>query len=117
MKTKSLLKLSLIVALIGTFVIIILANNLEPKVRKIETINEKSLDEWVKIQGTIVQDYTKENLKIITVNDGTASINCILRKKSDSFNENLKGKRVEILGKVIEYKDEIEIEINSLKTT
>lgn len=111
METKVLLKISLIVALIGTFIISILAANLEPSVRSIETINERSIDEWVKIQGIVAQEKVIENLKIFTVNDGTASIACVLRKQSDS----LKDKKVEVLGKVIDYKGTLEIEVNSIK--
>lgn len=112
METRALLKLSLVIALISTFIIVILASNLEPETRKIETINEKSLDEWAKIQGNVTQERTVETLKIITVNDGTASINCILRQKSDSF----ENKKVEILGKIIDYKGELEIEISRIRT-
>jgi RecJ-like exonuclease len=112
METRTLLKLSLVVALVSTFIIVILANNLEPETKSIETINEKSLDEWIKIQGTVTQETAIETLKIITVNDGTASINCIFRQKSDSF----KDKQVEILGKIIDYKGELEIEISKIRT-
>lgn len=111
METKVLLKISLIVALISTFIISILAANLEPSVRNIETINERSIDEWVKIQGIVVQENVIENLKIFTVNDGTASITCIFRKQSNS----LENKKVEVLGKVIDYKGTLEIEVNSIK--
>lgn len=111
METRALLKLSLVVALISTFLIVILAANLEPETRKIETINEKSLDEWVKIKGNVTQELELETLKIITVNDKTASINCVLRQKSDSF----KDKQVEILGKIIDYKGDLEIEISRIR--
>jgi len=112
METKTLLKLSLITALVSIFVIIILATNLEPETKKIETINEKNLDEWIKIQGSVVKEIERENLKILVVSDGTASINCILRKK---LNQSLKGKEVEIVGKVIDYKGILEIEIHQIK--
>ncbi|MCX8194013.1 MAG: OB-fold nucleic acid binding domain-containing protein [Candidatus Pacearchaeota archaeon] len=111
METKKLLKLSIVIALITIFLITILANSTEPKTRVIETITERNLDEWVKIEGTVTQVRDFETLKIITVNDKTASINCILRKKSNISEKSY----VEIIGKVIDYKGELEIEISQLK--
>lgn len=112
METKALLKLSLIVAIIGTFLITILATNLEPRTRAIETINERNVDEWVKIQGNVTQERTIETLKIFTVNDGTASINCVLRGNKTGNIENM---NVEVFGKVIDYKGELEIEVSQIR--
>ncbi|MEM4153037.1 MAG: OB-fold nucleic acid binding domain-containing protein [Candidatus Pacearchaeota archaeon] len=111
METKKLLKLSIVIALITIFLIAILANNLEPKTKAIETITERNLDEWVKIQGKVTHIKETETLKILTINDGTAAINCIFRKKLN-INEN---SHVEIIGKVIDYKGELEIEISQIK--
>lgn len=113
METRVLLKLSLVVALVSTFIIIILANNLEPNIKKIETINEKSLDEWVKIQGRVTQETDVETLKILTINDGTASINCILRKNPSKIS--FKDQQVTVLGKIIDYKGNFEIDISEIK--
>ena len=111
MKTSNLLKLSLIVALVGTFLVIILSNNLEPNTKTIDSINERSIDEWIKVQGNITQETDVSGLKIITVNDGTASINCILRKNvSYSFKDH----KVEIQGKITDYKGDIEIDISKI---
>ncbi|MGB9707887.1 MAG: hypothetical protein ACPLXC_00975 [Candidatus Pacearchaeota archaeon] len=110
MENRALLKLSLVIALVSIFIITILATNLEPPVRKIATINERSLDEWVKIQGEVTQQKEYENLKIITVHDDTASINCVLRFDT----EPLENRTVEILGKVIDYKGDFEIDVSRL---
>ncbi len=111
METRALLKLSLVIALVSIFIIAILATNLEPSARKIETINEKSLDEWVKIQGTVTQQREYDTLKIITVNDGTAAINCVLRFDTVP----LENKTVEILGKIVDYKGDFEVDVSRLK--
>lgn len=110
METRTLLKISLVIALISIFILAILAINIEPSIRKIDSINEKSLDEWVKIQGKVTQQRDYETLRIITINDGTASINCVVR-----FNiVDLKNKTVEVLGKVIDYKGNFEIDVSRL---
>lgn len=111
METRALLKFSLVTALISIFIITILANNLEPSIRKIDTINENNLDEWVKIRGTVTRQKEYETLKIITVNDGTASIDCILRVNT----EPLENKTVEILGKIVEYKGNFEVDIHEIR--
>jgi|GEM_PF-1204272 len=113
METRTLLKLALVIALVSIFIIAILADRLEPPTRKIETINEKNLDEWVKIQGRVTQQKEYETLKIITVNDGMASIDCILPKEFNILN--LENNNVEILGKVIDYKGNFEIKVAKIK--
>ena len=111
MKTKSLFKLALITAIFGTFVIIILANNLEPSTISISSINEKMLDEFTSIQGKVVDEQIFDKLHIITVKDNSASIRALLPKKTST----LLNKEVAILGKVIEYRGELEIEISRIK--
>ncbi len=113
MKTRTLLKLSLIIALIGTFVIVILANNLEPNISKISSINEKMIDEWVRIKGNVTNQRSTEGLTILTIYDGTAGIRAIMYK---NMNEDLEGSEIIILGKIIIYKDEIEIQIEKIQT-
>lgn len=115
METKVLLKLSLAIALMTVFLITILANVLEPETRAIETITERNLDEWVKIEGTVTQLREVETLKIITINDKTASINCIFRKKSDVSEKISENSYVEVIGKVIDYKGELEIEASQIR--
>ena len=111
METRSLLKLSLIIALLGTFALLVLSQNIEPKTAKISGINEKMLDEWVKISGSVVDKQDYSSLRIITLEDETASINCVLQQ-----NENLSmGSDVEITGKIIEYKGELEIDVSGIR--
>lgn len=122
MKTHTLLKISLITAFIGIFMIIILSNNLEPKIKKISDINEKTIDEWVEIEGKVISQKNpsygtqgisgNSRITILTIYDGTAGINAIIYKK---LNNNLKDHEVKILGKIVEYKKEIEIEIEKIE--
>lgn len=111
MKTRSLLKLSLVIAFLGTFILLFLSQSIEPTARAVSSINEKNLDAWIKIQGIVVDEQTFSTLKIITVSDETASINCVLQQ-----NENISvNSKVEITGKIIEYKGQLEIEVSDLR--
>ncbi|MCX8194470.1 MAG: hypothetical protein N3G19_03905 [Candidatus Pacearchaeota archaeon] len=111
METKVLLKLSLIVALISIFIIIVLADTLEPKTIEIREINEHQIDNWVKIRGEVIKQRSVDSLTILTIYDGTASIKAVLRKKV----QNLESLSVIIIGQVIDYKGELEIEISDIK--
>ncbi len=111
MKTRSLLKFSLITALIGIYLIIILANTLEPSIIKISDINENMVDEWVRIKGNVTNQKNIDGLTILTLYDGTAGIHVVMYKKIENFENS----EVIILGKIIEYKGEIEVEINKIQ--
>ena len=110
MKTHSLLKLSLITSLIGIYLIILLANTFEPDITKISNINEKMIDEWIKIEGNVTNQKNINDLNILTVYDGTGGIHAIMYKDLG----NCKDSHVVILGKIIEYKGEIEIQIEKI---
>lgn len=111
METKALLKLSLITALISLFIIVILADTIEPNLTEIREINEHRIDEWVKVRGNVTKQRSIEGLTILTIYDGTAGINAITRRKI----ENLKNLNVTIIGKIIDYKGELEIEVSEIK--
>jgi RecJ-like exonuclease len=111
MKTRSLLKLSLITAIVGIFLVVVLANNLEPGTKNISIINEKMIDEWIKVRGNITNQHHINGLTIITIYDGTAGINSIIYKEMPD----LEGTEVIILGKIIEYKNELEIQIEKIE--
>ena len=110
METRKLLKFSLITTLLGLFLIIMLSNNLEPSTIKISDINENMIDEWASVQGNITNQIYVEGITILTVYDGTAGVNAIIYKEL----KNIEGSKVRILGKIIEYGNELEIEINKI---
>ncbi len=111
METRALLKFSLIVSLIGIFILVILVNSIEPEIIKISSINERMIDEWVKIKGNVTEHRVVEGLTILTIYDGTAGINAIFRKEI----HNIEGVEVTITGKIIDYKGELEIDISEIK--
>lgn len=108
---ESLLSLSLIGSVLGILIISFLATNLEPNMKDIVEIDERNLEEVVKIQGkiTFIREY--ENLVVFTLDDETGKIDCV-------FYESIileKNQAIEVIGKVIEYKGKIEIEANKIK--
>lgn len=115
MRTKTLLKISLIVLFVSLFILIAVSNSLEPRAINISSINKKILDEWVKLKGQVEQ---VKNIKtetgeitIFKIADETGSIDCV-------FYENLdlnKGLKVEIIGKITEYKGDLQIQVKSIK--
>ncbi|MCX6741768.1 MAG: OB-fold nucleic acid binding domain-containing protein [Candidatus Pacearchaeota archaeon] len=116
MKTKNLLKLSLIISIFGIFLILFLANNLEPNFSDISNITQKELDNYVKIKGEIIDTQEiflndSEYLELFTIKDGSGSIEGVFRKRM-SLQTN---QQVEILGKVSDYKGAIQIEASKIK--
>lgn len=108
---KNLLSLSLVSSILGILIISFLANNLEPNLKNISEIDERSLEEVVRVQGKIILVRKYETLSVFTLDDGTGKIDVV-------FYENIgleKDKTVEVIGKVIEYKGKIEIEANKIK--
>lgn len=108
---KTLLKLSLVCSMIGLFLIIFLANHLEPNLINISEIDEKNLEEIVKVQGYIEYIKEYESLTVFSLKDKTGKIDVVFY---DDFPFH-KNDKIEIIGKVIEYKGKIEIEANKIK--
>ncbi|MEM4641485.1 MAG: OB-fold nucleic acid binding domain-containing protein [Candidatus Pacearchaeota archaeon] len=113
MQTKTLFKLSLIVLLISLFLLAILSNSLEPKTIKIANINEKRLDEWVKVKGRTSEIKTIKTetgkMTLFKVVDETGSIEVVFY---DSINIT---ENVEVIGKVTEYKNKIQLQATKIK--
>lgn len=117
-----LLKIALITSLIGIIGLIIFTPTIEVKEINIEDINRGMIDEEVKI-NCVVQDVSQSHSKssnFLTVNDGTGQIMLIifenqaseLQSKSFDIND-LKGKKVEAVGKVTQYNSQLELILTS----
>jgi RecJ-like exonuclease len=113
MQTKKLCKLSLIIALIGIVILFILNENSEPNITKINEINEKKLDQWVKIQGSL--EYSREIktktgvMNIFTIQDNTSSIEIVYYDKINLT------KNLEVIGKIAEYQGKMQIIASTIK--
>jgi RecJ-like exonuclease len=108
---KSLLITSLVGSILGILLITLLANNLEPKLKSISDVDERNLEEIVKLQGKVVLVKEYETLTVFTLEDETGKIDSVFYEKI----EIKKNQTVEVIGKIVEYKGKIEIEANKIE--
>ncbi len=114
MDEKFLLKLSLTFSLLGILLILFISENDTLPTSKISDISNKQIDSIVKIKGTIEHLTELENLVLFTLKDETGKINIILF--TDTILNIKQEQEVEIIGKIIEYKNTIEIMADQIKT-
>lgn len=106
----SLTKLAFLTAVLGISLLLFLSNSLEPRLVKISDINDNLLEQHVKIQGNVTSFKTYGNFVVFSLEDESGNIPVIVY----NLEGNLTG-RVEIIGKVKEYKGKLEIEANKIK--
>ena len=108
----NLLKIAFLATVIGILILAILSQNLEPKSISISKIDLKMLDNYVKISASIKEVIKTDSITILTIKDlaDNSEITAIMDK-----GDVLKGEHVEIIGRVIEYNESLEIEIEKLK--
>jgi len=107
----SLLKISLLFALVGTALLLFLAVQLEPKLIDIKDIDMKEYDSFVKIHGNISSIRQPGNITIMMLRDDTDEIEVVVYEK---INAPL-GSFVEIIGKVGEYNYNLQVEATKIK--
>jgi len=108
---RTLLLASFICSLIGLFFIIFLANHLEPNLISIKSIGENKLDSYVKVRGVITEIKETEGLSIFTIREDTASIKVVSYEKPLL----MRNQKIEVIGKVVEYRGALEIEATTIK--
>ncbi|MFH0831744.1 MAG: hypothetical protein V1886_02665 [archaeon] len=104
----SLTKIALIISLVGTAFLFFLSGNIEPKLTKISGIGSSMLGQDVKIECQIASERFYSGMAILNAEDETGSIDVIAY--GIDKNQTFLGKNVEILGRVKEYKGQLEIE-------
>ncbi len=110
---QKIFRVSLVVALIGLPLLLFMSEKLEPEYSKIANITNKNLDQFVKIQGEITKIRDLEDILILEIRDETDQITVTTFKKGKI---NLtQGQRIEVEGKVIRYKNEMEIQSSLIK--
>lgn len=113
MEESTIFKIALLFSLIGIFIILIVAETLEVKLYKISSITNENLDEKVKVIGKVTSIRETPGLIIIDLKDETGIIKVIVFKE-DEININ-KDDNLEVIGKVIKYRNYLEIETESIK--
>lgn len=108
MDNRTLLKITMIVSLLGIFILLIISN-IEPKTITVSEAKNKSLDSRVKIQGTIVKTTELgKNFYKLTIKDNTSLIDATLNTKFAS------NKTIEVLGILSEYQNQTQISIEKI---
>jgi len=113
MNNQTLLKISLIIAIIGIIILLLLANTIQPTQIKIKNIDESLLNQKIEIKGEIqsIKTYKESNFQIITINDFTGKIDITLDKPIINITKN---QTIIAIGKVTEYKDNLEIQADKI---
>jgi len=115
MENKILLEIAIICSLVGILLLIFISEKIETPEKDIVNITKENLEEQVKITGTITKITETPGLYILTIKDSTGEITAILYKSEEISLE--KGQVVTIEGSILEYKGQLEIEIDSIKIT
>jgi len=106
MEDSILLKIALVLSITGILVLFLLSNTINPEEININKIDKNKIDKTVKIRGITNNIKKMDNLMFIDIIQNN-KITVVLFNDKDVEIE--KGNKVEIIGKVKEYKDGYEI--------
>ena len=107
MNEKQLLRVSLIFSLIGILLLFFLTYELKVKLYEINSLSKDNLDDAVRVKGVIESFAETPGLYLITIKDDNGKITIVVFK--DEKIPLQKGLNIEIIGQVVEYKNELEI--------
>lgn len=111
---KPILTISLIISIIGILILLILSNSQEPEKINIKNIGIQNINQKIQTQGTIVSIKTYNNFEILNLRQNyydNYSIAILINKKTNLT----KNQTIEVIGKIIEYKDSLEIQAEKIK--
>ena len=112
MQDSKLFKTSLIISVIGTFLILLLSEYSEVELTNINDLNKEQLETRVKIKGTVISARETPGLYILSIRDSTATIPIIIFKEEVLNIE--RGAQIKITGKLTEYKNNFEIVVEEI---
>jgi RecJ-like exonuclease len=113
MQDKRLFKVSLMVSVIGTFLILLISEYSEVELTEIKNLNKDQLETRVKVQGTVISTKETPGLYILKIKDYSGTIPLIIFKEDPLPIE--KNAQIEVTGKLTEYKKEFEIIVEKIK--
>jgi len=109
MEKQTLLKISLSISFFGILILLFISN-LEPKISSISKIKAENLNSLIKIQGKIIQiKKINQNFYLLTLKDNTETIQAISGR---SFPVN---STIEIIGKLQNYQNKLQIQTEKIK--
>ncbi|MBQ9027029.1 MAG: RNA-binding protein [Methanobrevibacter sp.] len=113
-----LLKIALVTSLIGLMGLILFTPSIEVKEVKIEDVTRSMIDEEVSINCVVseVKSSNTGSSYFLTINDGTGQMSLIIfesqlaQMQTNNLEiEDFKDKKVNVVGKITEYRGEMEI--------
>ena len=114
MEESTLFKISLIFSVIGILVIIFLAGSLEAKELAISELKSSMVDQEVKITGSIFSIRKTTGPIILTIKDESGIIPVVLFDNAPNFNKN---EKVEVIGDVSEFNNQLQLTAKTIKTS
>jgi hypothetical protein len=112
MKEKTILALSILISTFGIILLLTISLTQEPKLVKINQINNNFLNQKIKTSGHVSRITNLNNFQIITLNE-SKEIEII-----NNHPKNLsKNQKIIIIGKVQEYKNKLQINSEKLYIT
>ena len=119
---EKLLKIALVTSLIGLIGLIMFTPSIEVKEVKIKDVTRAMIDEEVSINCVVTEIKSSKSGSIyfLTINDGTGQMPLIIfesqiaQMQTNNLDINaFKNKKVNVVGKITEYNNEMEIVLSS----
>lgn len=108
MQEKTLLILSLVGSLLGIFILFFISNNLELDKSSIDKITFSDVDKNVKVMGNVEEIFENEKVMILEINQ-LQKMKVVIFKDNNESIDIKKNDYIEVIGKVEEYENELEI--------
>lgn len=107
MKEKTLLKISVITAVVGILILLFILDKISLTSVNIGNLTKEDLDKEIKIKAELIKITETPGLYLLTVKDFSGEMTVVVFK--DEILELREGDILEIEGQVTSYKDKIEI--------
>ena len=110
MNDDKIFKICIITSIVGLLGVIILSGYVSPEKLSIDEIDNSKIDNDIEVDATITNIITtKTGTRIVTLNDGTSSINLVIFASTiTNFNLDV-GKKVSVTAKVTVYNGQLEL--------
>ena len=107
MHEKTLEKISLIISIIGILIVLIISETYNLKTISISLIDESFIDKSVKVEGYITEVRSAKEIIVFNLKDSSDEIKVII---FDNYDLPLfKGQKISVIGKIQQYKGDLEI--------
>ncbi len=100
---ENLLIISLSVSVVGVFLLLFLSNNVEFYEVDLGSIDEKMLNQRVRVHGTVLRVEDKGSFQVVSIVDGTGEIDVVCGSNISGVQE------IQVDGTVSEYGGDLQI--------